>query len=379
MVRKRTFFDVSIDNNPAGRLIFELFNDKVPKTCENFRALCTGEKGISPLSDRPLYYKGSIFHRSIKDFMIQGGDFTKRNGMGGESIYGSPFVDEDLSHELDSHGLLCMANKGPNTNGSQFFITLRPCAHLNGKHVVFGRVIRGYEDVIPKIVDVPTDEKDRPKVPIVISNCGELELRKKPVAPQPQQPEEAFSSRDVTGEEGDLRKRPGSRHQHKKRRRRRHSDESDGSDGDSRSRSRSPSRSRLGSPKNRDDPAPDSENHKDHRGESNRKRYKTDRKLSERNPKHRHSNRSRSRSPSTADVEDDRARNRGTEERKETEEEYDARLEREENERIAADKRRRLEALKDRYERDSEKPPQSGVRFKGRGRMKFIDPELQRR
>jgi peptidyl-prolyl isomerase G (cyclophilin G) len=239
-------------------LIFELFNDKVPKTCEkcafirclsdhstsslslSFRALCTGEKGISPLSDRPLYYKGSIFHRSIKDFMIQGGgtlaffrshpssheltkpftslslckthpfsepgffrvvifilatnfldvnlqftDFTKRNGMGGESIYGSPFADEDLSHELDSQGyvvpflpctaavdtpgrlrhlpklvthlffpetdasfhfgwllrisssvaasLLCMANKGPNTNGSQFFITLRPCPHLNGE------------------------------------------------------------------------------------------------------------------------------------------------------------------------------------------------------------------------------------------------------
>ncbi|EJF56505.1 hypothetical protein DICSQDRAFT_71357 [Dichomitus squalens LYAD-421 SS1] len=189
MVRPRVFFDVTIDNQPVGRIIFELFNDTAPKTCENFRALCTGEKGISPLSERPLYYKNSIIHRSINGFMIQGGGehssssfksnkrhFTKRNGTGGESIYGAPFADEDLTRPLDSQGLLCMANKGPNTNNSQFFVTLRDCPHLNGKHVVFGRVIRGY-DVVERIADVPTDEKDRPRAPVVIANSGELMLR----------------------------------------------------------------------------------------------------------------------------------------------------------------------------------------------------------
>lgn len=378
MLKKRTFFDISIDNNPAGRLVFELFNDKVPKTCENFRALCTGEKGISPLSDRPLYYKGSIFHRSIKDFMIQGGDFTKRNGMGGESIHGSPFADEDLSHELDSHGLLCMANKGPNTNGSQFFITLRPCPHLNGKHVVFGRVIRGYEDVIPKIVDVQTDEKDRPKVPIVISNCGELELRKKPLAPQLQPPANAAApSHNVIGEEDDLSRRSRSRHKHKKRRRHRHRDNSN-EDSRSRSRSLSHSRSRSGPPGGRGHPTSDSEDDAHHHGEGSRKRQKADREPSETHRRHR-ANRPRSRSRSPVDVGDGISHDRGVEEHKETEEEYDARLEREENERIAAEKRRKLEVLKNRYGQDLEKAPQNGVRFKGRGRMKFIDPELQRR
>ncbi|KAH8994816.1 cyclophilin-like domain-containing protein [Lactarius akahatsu] len=184
MARSRVFMDFSIDGSPVGRVIFELFNDVVPKTSENFRALCTGEKGLSPLSDRPLYYKNSIVHRSIADFMVQGGDFTKRNGTGGESIYGGPFVDEDLTHPLDVEGLLCMANRGPNTNSSQFFITLRACPHLNGKHVVFGKVIRGFDDVVRKVAQVATDEKDRPAVPVIIFNCGELELRKKHAPPR---------------------------------------------------------------------------------------------------------------------------------------------------------------------------------------------------
>ncbi|KAI0323369.1 hypothetical protein GY45DRAFT_1264689 [Cubamyces sp. BRFM 1775] len=192
MVRPRVFFDISIDNQPVGRVIFELYNDSAPKTSENFRALCTGEKGLSPLSHTPLYYKNCIIHRSIKDFMIQGGDFTKRNGTGGESIYGGPFPDEDLSRPLDAPGLLCMANKGPNTNNSQFFVTLRECPHLNGKHVVFGCVIRGFE-VIERITEVPTDEKDRPRAPVVIANCGELMLRsqaqqKKPERTSPRHP-----------------------------------------------------------------------------------------------------------------------------------------------------------------------------------------------
>jgi peptidyl-prolyl isomerase G (cyclophilin G) len=137
----------------------------------------------------------SIFVRAFVNITL---DFTKRNGTGGESIYGGTFSDEDLQRPLDSRGLLCMANKGPNTNGSQFFITLRECPHLNGnsflqilrgigsqtrnslgRHVVFGRVIKGYEKVVQKLAEVPVDEKDRPKFPIVITTCGELELRKR--------------------------------------------------------------------------------------------------------------------------------------------------------------------------------------------------------
>ncbi|KAJ7746559.1 cyclophilin-like domain-containing protein [Mycena metata] len=188
--RPRVFLDFAVADQPLGRVIFELFSDEVPKTCENFRALCTGEKGLS--GGIPLYYKNSISHRIIKDFMIQAGDFTKRNGQGGESIYGAAFADEDLDRPLDAPGLLCMANKGPNTNGSQFFITLRECPHLNGKHVVFGKVIRGYDEVVAKLAEVPVDEKSRPLSTVMISNCGELELRKvaKLASPAPDAEEE---------------------------------------------------------------------------------------------------------------------------------------------------------------------------------------------
>ncbi|ORY25055.1 cyclophilin-like domain-containing protein [Naematelia encephala] len=134
----RTFFDFTVGDLPLGRVVFELFSDVVPKTTENFRALCTGEKGLSPISHVPLHYKSSIIHRVIEGFMIQGGDFTKRTGAGGESIYGRMFEDERLEGEgteVDKAGLLVMANRGPNTNGSQWFITLAPSPHLTGKHV----------------------------------------------------------------------------------------------------------------------------------------------------------------------------------------------------------------------------------------------------
>ncbi|KAG5723860.1 hypothetical protein E4T56_gene9834 [Termitomyces sp. T112] len=306
MVRPRTFFDFTVDNQPLGRVIFELFNDTAPKTAENFRTLCTGERGISPSSQHPLYYKNSTIHRSIQDFMIQGGDFTKFNGTGGESIYGSSFVDEDLERPLDAEALLCMANKGSNTNNSQFFITLRECPHLNGKHVVFGRVIRGF-DIVQKISTMPVDGKSRPLTPVVISNCGELELRKPPAKPPTEEPSKS-----------------------EKRSHRR-------------SISLSVSRS----------PSPERRRH--------RKKKKSKRKHSRSRSLDRDSPPSKSDAP-----------------REETEEEYDARLEREEKERLEEARKKELQKIKEKYEKDLVSNS-GGVRFKGRGRMKFVDPELMHR
>eukprot|EP00743_Colponemidia_sp_Colp-15_P003646 GILK01003935.1.p1 GENE.GILK01003935.1~~GILK01003935.1.p1 ORF type:complete len:440 (-),score=111.43 GILK01003935.1:67-1386(-) len=169
----RVFMDINIGSKPAGRVEFELFNDVTPRTCENFRGLCTGEYGKSPLTRKPLHYKGSTFHRVIPGFMLQGGDFTAGNGTGGESIYGEKFRDESFSRRHACAGLLSMANAGRNTNGSQFFVTLKATPHLDGKHVVFGQVVSGME-VIREIAKVPTDRSERPKIPVVIVNCGEV-------------------------------------------------------------------------------------------------------------------------------------------------------------------------------------------------------------
>eukprot|EP00937_MAST-01D_sp_MAST-1D-sp2_P005486 g5486.t1 len=168
----KCFFDMTIGGEAAGRIEFELFADVVPKTAENFRALCTGEKGEGK-SGKPLHYKGSAFHRCIKGFMLQGGDFTNGNGTGGESIYGEKFEDENFERTHDVKGLLSMANAGPGTNGSQFFITTSTPAHLNGKHVVFGRVTKGY-DLVEKIEAEPTAAGDRPERDVVIADCGEI-------------------------------------------------------------------------------------------------------------------------------------------------------------------------------------------------------------
>lgn len=170
--RQKAFFDIAINNKPVGRIVFELYNDIVPKTAENFRALCTGEKGLGN-AGKPLHYKGSQFHRVIKQFMIQGGDFTQGNGTGGESIYGDKFADENFELMHTKPFLLSMANAGPATNGSQFFITTTPTPHLDNKHVVFGSVIAG-KSVVREIENIPTQGSDKPQVPVTIVDCGEL-------------------------------------------------------------------------------------------------------------------------------------------------------------------------------------------------------------
>ncbi|XP_010182057.1 PREDICTED: peptidyl-prolyl cis-trans isomerase D, partial [Mesitornis unicolor] len=155
-----------------GRIVFELFADIVPKTAENFRALCTGEKGTGPTTGKPLHYKGCPFHRIIKQFMVQGGDFSNQNGTGGESIYGEKFEDENFHYKHDKPGLLSMANAGPGTNGSQFFITTVPASHLDGKHVVFGQVIKGMGVV--KILENVEVKGENPAKLCIIADCGEL-------------------------------------------------------------------------------------------------------------------------------------------------------------------------------------------------------------
>ncbi|KAL0945835.1 hypothetical protein HGRIS_012118 [Hohenbuehelia grisea] len=170
--RPITYFDISIGDKPIGRVIFSLYSDLVPKTAENFRALCTGEKGVGQ-SGKPLWFKDSGFHRVIKAFMCQGGDFTAGNGTGGESIYGEKFEDEAFPVKHTKPFLLSMANAGPNTNGSQFFITVSPTPHLDGKHVVFGEVIKG-KSIVRQIENFPTADGDRPTTPITITGCGEL-------------------------------------------------------------------------------------------------------------------------------------------------------------------------------------------------------------
>ncbi|XP_020221199.1 peptidyl-prolyl cis-trans isomerase CYP40 [Cajanus cajan] len=173
MANPKCFLDVSIAGDLEGRIFVELFRDVVPKTAENFRALCTGEKGLSATSAVPLHFKGVRFHRVIKGFMIQGGDITAGDGTGGESIYGPAFDDESLDLKHERKGMLSMANAGPNTNSSQFFITTTRTPHLDGKHVVFGRVLKGM-GVVRSVEHVVTGDNDRPIQDVLVVDCGEI-------------------------------------------------------------------------------------------------------------------------------------------------------------------------------------------------------------
>lgn len=171
MPRPRVFFDLAVGQEAPARMTFELYDDVVPKTAENFRALCTGEKGVGK-AGKNLHYRGSKLHRVITDFMAQGGDFTAGNGTGGESIYGAKFADENFKLTHDKGGLLSMANAGPGTNGSQFFITFLPTPWLNGKHVVFGEVVDG-KPLLDKLNKLGSSS-GKPSVEVTIVNCGQL-------------------------------------------------------------------------------------------------------------------------------------------------------------------------------------------------------------
>lgn len=170
-VTRKVFFDIQIDSQKPERVIFGLFGDTVPKTVENFRALCTGEKGKGKRGI-PLHFKGSLFHRIIPHFMLQGGDFTDGNGTGGESIYGEKFEDENFKLKHTGPGLLSMANAGRNTNGSQFFITTVKTEWLNGKHVVFGKVLDNYKFI--EKIEALGSPNGKPSKVVKIVDSGEL-------------------------------------------------------------------------------------------------------------------------------------------------------------------------------------------------------------
>ncbi|CAN8011580.1 unnamed protein product [Ixodes pacificus] len=173
-VTDKVYFDITIGDEPAGRIEIGLFGKTVPKTVQNFVELAKKHLTEERAADGGLTgYKGSVFHRVISDFMIQGGDFTKGDGTGGRSIYGERFADENFKLKHYGAGWLSMANAGKDTNGSQFFITLKKTSWLDGKHVVFGKVVKGM-DVVRKVEKVQTNSRDKPTKEVKIVDCGVL-------------------------------------------------------------------------------------------------------------------------------------------------------------------------------------------------------------
>ncbi|KAK4355492.1 hypothetical protein RND71_024463 [Anisodus tanguticus] len=256
------FLDVSIDGKPAERIVIELFADVAPRTAENFRSLCTGEKGVGEITGKPLHYKGCLFHRVIKGFMAQGGDFSNGNGMlfpllgselsigtGGESIYGGKFADENFEVNHTEGGLLSMANSGPNTNGSQFFITFKRTPHLDGKHVVFGKVVKGM-DFVRKIEQLETDN-GKPSGLVKIVDCGEMSERKSNDITKAEKGKKKKSVRALSSDDDSDSEEKGklkaSTNRNKKKKRRYSSSDSYSSETDTDSSSDSDSDSKLDS------------------------------------------------------------------------------------------------------------------------------------
>ncbi|XP_070094008.1 NK-tumor recognition protein isoform X8 [Equus przewalskii] len=230
--RPQCHFDIEINREPVGRIMFQLFSDICPKTCKNFLCLCSGEKGLGKTTGKKLCYKGSTFHRVVKNFMIQGGDFSEGNGKGGESIYGGYFKDENFILKHDRAFLLSMANRGKHTNGSQFFITTKPAPHLDGVHVVFGLVISGFE-VIEQIENLKTDAASRPYADVRVIDCGVLatkstkdvfeKKRKKPVHSEDSDSSSNSSSSSESSSESEIEHERSRRRKRKRRPKVKHS------------------------------------------------------------------------------------------------------------------------------------------------------------
>ncbi|XP_039693354.1 NK-tumor recognition protein isoform X2 [Pteropus medius] len=230
--RPQCHFDIEINREPVGRIMFQLFSDICPKTCKNFLCLCSGEKGLGKTTGKKLCYKGSTFHRVVKNFMIQGGDFSEGNGKGGESIYGGYFKDENFVLKHDRAFLLSMANRGKHTNGSQFFITTKPAPHLDGVHVVFGLVISGFE-VIEQIENLKTDAASRPYADVRVIDCGVLatkstkdvfeKKRKKPTHSEDSDSSSNSSSSSESSSESEIEHERSRRRKHKRRPKVKHS------------------------------------------------------------------------------------------------------------------------------------------------------------